>query len=219
MRFSVEFAHADLASPNWSDVERSALVARSLRRHLTSLGHEVQLCVLLDDKSTSVNDRAALSTTLLEKLADLAPDYYCFERDLSAYVDGLGARLSGRPQRQLARTVKKYRSKNGGLPCSVDIALWHLVRLGLVEDHDRIIRAKDPSVDPIVDLAISVLGERNLEHELVASKDILDHVEPGIAERVWRLYFPEDPDQPFGPTEADVLVQAETKEFLACPQS
>lgn len=215
----MEFAHANLDAPNWSDVERSALVARSLQRRLNDLGHGVHLCVLLDDKWTSTADRENFGETLLERLGDLSPDYFCFERDLSVYVDDLNARLSGKAQRELSRNVRKYQGKNGSLPCSVDIALWHFLRLGVLDDHKQILRHTRPKSEAAADLAVSILGERNIEYEDVASSNILKHFEPAIRNRVWRIYFPEDADHPFDDVSADNLVQTETKEFLACPQS
>lgn len=210
MRVSVEYAHTNLAAPDQEDVERSCMLARLVTGHLEQLGHEVQRAVLLDDKKAEPQQATLLAEWLLSTLQDTGdrPELVFYETELKAHLPALQRLLPAKPLRKLNRDTSHY-AKFGNLPCSVDIALWHALRLGVLTD---------PRIRP-VDVAISVLDAGNREHEDLAQSNLLDHLaDAGAAPtRVLRLYYPETSAAPFDSSDTLHELDQFLKEVGTCP--
>jgi hypothetical protein len=204
MKVSVEYAHvmlpdvgrgkdSELPAAVLADIERSTAATIAVRDHLVSRGHVVETVILIDDKRLDQDARqAAAAVTGAAELAGLHPDIVYFERDLIHVLDPLRELLPRATLKRLDRTVKHSLVAYESLPCSIDISLWHALRLGVLGPVDKRI--------PEYDLAISVLGDGLHGFEESAQRDVLRHLaDERVAHGILPLYFPERPSANFHP--------------------
>ena len=206
---SLEFAHTNLAAIDRREIIRSAEAARVLVDHLRSLGHDVRTVVLFDDKKVERDEAEMTSELLLRMLADLdsSPDSWWFERELKEHLPTLCDLLPEPIGRRLAKSAHRRLRKYFSLLCSVDIALWHALRLGVIAD---------PRVQP-AEVVVSVLADVNQEWEDTARRDYLDHLPGEVSSRVISLYYPESASAPFEPATLTSQLDYTLKETSPCP--
>ncbi len=221
MHVSVEFAHAPVGSVDWFDVSLSCLVAGCLVRRLDELGYTAAPCLLIDDKNVASDARQALADHFLSRIEGLEPFSYCFERDLADYVGDLVSLLSGRPRRRLTREIEHYRDRYQALPCSVDIAIWHLLRLRILSDRlHHIVWLRAEGHQSNVESVISVLGNQSLDSESLAKQNILRHLKVGdVTSRIVTIFYPETFTSASLSLDVDEFVTSELKRALRCEQS
>lgn len=219
-RVSVEFAHGVLGVATGTlDVERSCLVAKRLVERLRDEGHLVSTCVLIDDKPIDPHeDKQSLISAFLQGLADGPEvDFVCLETELVAYVDGLVSCVRTRSQRRVKRSIRRWLDEYGSLPCSVDIAIWHLLRLGLIADRGALVRpvgsaAQQPHP---VDVAVSVLADNLSEYESKAAEDILELLSDFNPQRqIGTLYYPVSGSFEFTDAHINSVVENHLKEEM-----
>lgn len=216
MNCHVEFAHAKLGSVNWVDVERSCSVASMVVDHLHSEGHTTTQGVLIDDKGVERDKRAQLADEFLSKLNGPSVSYFCFERDLSQYAVDLVALFVERRQRRVTDDIRRYFNKFHTLPCSVDIAIWHLLRLGLLADREhRLIWFAHPHHIVNVDFVASVLGDQLNDFERQARMSLLNYLSDTRARsRIFNIYYPETLSESYDALEFDALAPPELRSLL-----
>ncbi|MDQ0733494.1 hypothetical protein [Arthrobacter sp. B1I2] len=185
MKVSLEFAHSSLATIDQQEISRSVEAALTVQEWLETNGHEVTTVILLDDKKVSPASAEERGRELLDLVATLGcpADSWFFETRLRRWLPQLGQLLPPQQVRKLDRDANRYLRQYGCLPCSVDIALWHSLRLGYLGESD---------IEPN-EIAISVLGDGNAEFEELARRNFLNHLEGGPSNRIITLYYPESP--------------------------
>jgi hypothetical protein len=216
MRVSVEYAHSRIDLVDQGEMIRSVKAAQAVVGACTDLGHTVTTVALIDDKHVTRTEATTMVPSFLRLLAEsgLEPQTCYFESDLLGFLGELRELLpTVRLQRALDRNIRNYRAKSKPsaeyLPCSVDIALWHSLRLGMFSDQPL----------PISDIAVSVLGHANLEYECLARQDYLRHLPYNASGRVIDVYYPDSLGRPFDPgsVAADLLHNLKGPE--TCPPS
>ena len=186
MKVSLEFAHTNLAAIDTFDIARSVETARSIASSLRSDDHDVSTVILLDDKTLEPNEIVTRAGAVLEEVERLGfPADSCFlESQLRKWLPALGDVLLDRARKKLEHDSGRYLKHYGSLPCSVDIALWHTQRLGLLNG---------TNADP-VDLAVSVLGDGHREAEELAARHFLQYLKPAEARsRIITIFYPQSP--------------------------
>jgi hypothetical protein len=217
MRVSLEIAHTMLgpqAAPS-REAERSCLIGRDLHRLLQTQGHEVDVDLLIDDKPVLGDEKVTDEVDkLLDQISEFVPvTHWTLERRLSAYVDKLLNLLSSPVARENRQTyLCRYFDDYGSLPCSTDIAIWHLLRLGLIDDSHGIFNGISEARRP-ADHVISVLPEYLNDHEDSADAHYLKRLGRPIADRIHRLYFPVSPE--YDRAKLDRRVRQFTAQFEA----
>ena len=223
MIVSVEFAHGRLDVDNQptDDVMRSCTVAEHLVKSLIDQGHDVWTCVLLDDKRVSPTERDQKASNFFARLEGPHVSYYCFERDLVPLAADLIALLPHGPRREkMRREIEEHVAEYASLLCSVDIAIWHLMRLGVVDDKGQCLHSFEGHPPPKADFAISILGDQDGEHEKTARKDILMRLTEGKPiDRVRCLYFPDDVTHVLTKQEVIDVCKPALKELAKWPKS
>ncbi len=212
MKISLEYAHASLGAIDKSDIQRSVEAARAVDARLVDDGHEVTRVVLLDDKTVDPANARERAEQVLGLAADLGlpGDLSFSETDLRSFLPNLEQILPSRARKRLNRDASTGLTKYGNLPCSVDIALWHSLRLGLL----------GVSEVGSYDLAISVLGDGNREFEDLASDHFLRFLEPtGTISRIITLFYPQSPVAPPNTDELLNTLNIAMKEATQWPSS
>ena len=213
MKISVEFAHTNLAAIDKEEMERSAQAMKCVGQYLREEGHDLRSVVLLDDKKVEREEAEQLAADLFHLLENLkcAPDNWYYERDLINHLPELSQALPKKQRHELERSTRSYIRDFDALPCSVDIALWHTLRLGLL--------GQDPIIDRS-DAVISILGDGNQEYEALARRNVLDHLASGmVSSRVISLYYPEKSSASFWPEALLAPLATALKEMAPCPAS
>lgn len=211
MKVSVEYAHTNLAAVDTVGMRKSVAVARAVIRHLRAQGHDVQAVVLLDDKKVElerVADEVSGFLALVDEL-ELSPDEIFSESQLRNWLPELTELLPLKQGRKLHRSADSYLKQYNNLPCSVDIALWHTLRLGLLGDA------------PVggADVVVSILDNGNREFEELARTQLLDYVRTPVAQRIITLYYPESPQTPADISALLHELDTAMKEISSCQAS
>lgn len=211
MRVSLEFAHSSLAAIDEPEIARSAASAKIVAEWLKSEGHEVSPVILLDDKKVPPTESQAEGRKFIDLVGELGypAETWYFETHLRRWLPQLKRLLPSRQARRLERDTTSYLRQYGCLPCSVDIALWHSLRLGYLDGGD---------LEPC-DIAISVLGDGNAEFEDLARRNFLDHIDEGnVSSRTVTLYYPESPTAEVHIHEMLDQLALSIKEAMTCPE-
>lgn len=199
MRVSIEIGHTRLVP---GGVFNTLVVQRSidLGLHLDALLREQEInthfAVLTDDKELPTRSRDRGVQGLIGMIeTQLQVDYFFPEHKLQAYIDALVALLPNAGLRRRVDTkLRDTLKKRGALPCSADIAIWHALRLGLIEDTAHIAIDHDGVFRPS-DLIVSILPEADEESETVARDRYLKHMPHDAQGRVHRLFYPNAADE------------------------
>lgn len=191
---SVEFAHTMLSPDgvrNIHELHRAQEFASVLLSDLERDGVLTSTAVLIDDKQVDEEERDLLARSVLEDLAARpAIDVLCFERDLVVYADDLLATLSPTQRPRVQRSIRRRLDQYGTLPCSVDIAIWNLLRLGVLEDYNNVLQRRNAAADELPEIAVAILPEYLEEYEDAARRDILRHVmDFDFRGRIVTLYY------------------------------
>lgn len=187
---SVEYGHTVLDPTNRDAVQDeliySAQLAIRTREELVERGFVVQTVILLDDKHMSpAFSRDEEATRLIESLP-LVPDIIVFESDLKSLAPSLLAATVGSRRSQLTREIDSRAKKGLQLACSVDIAIWHLLRLGIVRSR----RSTDFTKNLVpADIVVSILARREKAYEDKAFRENLSAVSRTLSERIEIIYF------------------------------
>ena len=196
---NLEFAHVSFACDefNHEQVTRSARLALKLLNRYRQEGLACSMSILIDDKHV----RKRLTTAEVRPFLRIASrhvrqiDYICFEKRLPRYKNHLLRQIRPEKRAHVAEEMLRYRKRHGRIGCSHDIAIWHLMRLGLIQGADvgtvvpvGALQAASPPF--VARRAVSVLCASDKEPEDRAIHDILRHcIDDGVLGRIERIYF------------------------------
>lgn len=198
-RASIEYAHALLGLD--ADTEAAATehrigaeIARLLKNGLEEMGVAAQTVVLLDDKQLSPARNRSIEASRVLASLDLKPDLFVFESDLRDLGPALLEVVRGPRQNRLAHEMERRAIRGSHLACSVDIAIWHLLRLGVLRPPPTVPKWQEQLLAESVphDRAYSILPNRLRAVEDKARRENINAVSPEISKRIELLYF--DPD-------------------------
>lgn len=199
--YSLEFAHVALIGKdfNRSEVTKSADIALKELKRIEKNGFTCAVCILIDDKHVKTTLTYKDITPFLQFVSQHFPriDYVCFEKSLPRQKDKLFEQLDPDKRDHIAGEFWRYQRDHKKLACSHDIAIWHMIRLGLINDieagtivpvgavgrgaHARSFVAKS---------LISVLSEHDRLSEEKANEEILRHcVDIKAISRIRRIYY------------------------------
>lgn len=192
---SVEYGHTVL-DPTTRDPQllesalESARIAKLAIDLLKTRGFGVQSCVLLDDKYLSpALDREHQAELFLARLP-LSPDVAVFESDLRSLAPEMLKLVEEPRKSKLTRELENRAAKGFPLACSVDVTIWHLLRLGLIPARDQTgPTAAFNSSLASADYAISILPGFEKSYEERAYRDNLTSVTCFRSDRLRVFYF------------------------------
>ena len=192
---SIEFAHSLLDPRNRTEstvgeLQFSATLARQLESELESQGIDVDTVILLDDKQLSPGLERNTEAQRLLSLIDVQPDFLVFESDLKQLLPALLEVVQEPRRGRLTTEIERRASRGDQLACSVDIAIWHLLRLGILRPPPR---STEPLTPPLGELgpyalAVSILPRYLKEYEDKAQRENLSAVSRTLSQRIEILY-------------------------------
>jgi hypothetical protein len=199
--YSLEFAHVALIGKdfNRSEVTKSADIALKELQRIEKKGLTCAVCILIDDKHVKSTLTYKDITPFLQFVSQHFPriDYVCFEKSLPKHKDKIFEQLDPDKRDHIAGEFWRYQRKHKKLACSHDIAIWHMIRLGLINDIEAgtIVpvgavgtSAHAPSF--VARNLISILSAHDKPFEEKASKEILRHcVDKKAVSRIQRIYY------------------------------
>ena len=199
--YNLEFAHVALEgrSFNKDEVKKSAQLALKEYQRIETAGASCAVCILIDDKhvkaKVTYKDIPAFRDFVISHFPRV--DYICFEKNLPRYKEQIFSSL--RPDRRdhVEAEIWRYQRKHRQLGCSHDIAIWHLIRLGLINNIDAAIlplvgwgNSRGSAPPFVARNLISILSEKDSAFEKKACEDILDYcVESKSISNIKRIYY------------------------------
>ncbi len=204
--YNIEFAHVEFTRGctfNEQTTYHSSTIAKMLIGKLAERGSSYSTSVLIDNKHVpnSLNVDC-ISRFFRITCSQLKVNYVCYETSLSRYMDRVIHLLPAKPRKKVSDDVEHYLRIRGRIACSHDISIWHLMRLGYINDLDLDVIIpfdrfwEESSWPPFKSkIAVSILSDELVEEEERSQKDILRHViipglpEPGLPDKIGRIYF------------------------------
>ena len=195
---SIEFAHVSFTRASFpkEEVRIAASHVNRLIRELAVARRTWSVCILIDNKYNRLGIREI--SPLLDYARSLVPriDFICFEKALPRYKEQLRRALRPEHAERIISRIRRYSSKGKGIGCSNDIALWHLIRLGVINslDESTIIPVGAAggygSSSHISNTVVSVLSRHDQPSEEKAVEEILRYcIDQSILDRIERIYY------------------------------
>lgn len=147
--------------------------------------------VMIDDQPVPKKDRANFFTPIIALLHEMQVDYVAYELDLNKLKEEWLATQTN--AEELRKSIKKV--YKGNLDCSHYIAIWYMLRLGLLPDKDIFIpvsrRAMNREVKPQQELLRNFLPiEYKAVEELTDAGILAFNVHAqSLRERIERIYY------------------------------
>ena len=197
---SIEFAHVALTQSSFlqAEVETSAKYVNSVIERLDREDKSWSVCILIDNKYNRLGIREIAPFLNFARKLVLRLDFICFEKALPRYKEALYEVLKPRVRDRIMGDIRRYSRKHKGIGCSHDIALWHLIRLGVINnlDGDTIVpvgvvdSGAHGAFTHISQRVVSILSERDRPFEEKAVDEILRYcIEPRILDRIERIFY------------------------------
>jgi hypothetical protein len=131
---SIEFSHVDVGLYDTSDVARSGEKASQIATLLTEQSKTFSVALLIDDKDSAHQITPNDVSLLIHEASKWLPvNYVVFESRLADYKLDLFECIEESHRVAIRKQVDRYEAKSGRLACSHDIAIWHLLRLGIIK--------------------------------------------------------------------------------------
>lgn len=183
---NLEYAHIYLDEEIGEEIFEAARLASSFFKLLNENGNTVVRSVMIDDYNPveRILDENKFLKTLDEK--NVLPDYLVYEADLIKYKDIVLNAVHAKLRREYIRYIELRKN----VPCSLLIAIWHLIRLGAVPIENGEIKDLSGSGKAFVsDRVVSILPRRFKNVEEKANKLIKKSTYNKYLEKIERVYF------------------------------
>lgn len=202
---AIEYGHSQLLPSGgydaYSELRMSAVYASDARARVEGMGFTTTVQMLVDDKRLGKDEEVSRSLPELRKDAKSLLPVNCLvleSRLVRLWQDFVYRSIAPSKQRRVAERLEGYLDQHGSLGCSHDIALWHALRLGLVDP--LLLDGKSDRVASVqgqlqtCKIAVSILPARWREFEEIADADILVWNRVIDVERqVLRFYYTDVP--------------------------
>jgi len=136
---NIEFAHIDFSLPIDSSaceaqIRESGRLAREYLRAQSNAHYNCTTSILIDDKNCTNPPSMDQVSEFLGIVGDYGPqvDFVCFESTLPDYESELIKQVVPEERNTVRAAIERYKTNHGSLGCSHDIAIWHMLRLGLL---------------------------------------------------------------------------------------
>lgn len=154
------------------------------------------ITILIDDKKNYdyTGDKQVI-LDLISQIDILKVDYICYESKLSELAPILLNLISSTEIRQkICHQMNLNISKYKNIGCKLDIAIWHLLRLGIIKCENLIANYVFPLSELVKPFTaknvVSILSNNYKTVESKADKDILSHIKiPDINSKIHRIYY------------------------------
>jgi hypothetical protein len=176
---SIEFSHVDVGSYDASDVARSGQKASQIATLLTEQSKTFSVALLIDDKNSAHQITSNDVSVLIHEASNWLPvNYVVFESRLADYKLDLFECIEDSHRVAIRKQVDRYEAKSGRLACSHDIAIWHLLRLGIITPDAStvvpVVSGDRFTTRPFFSRSVvSILSKEDREAEEKAMSDIL----------------------------------------------
>lgn len=199
--YNLEFAHVMLSGRTFDkdEVIKSAKLAKRELHRIKKLGASCAVCILIDDKHVKRKLTYKYIPDFRDFVLEQFPhvDYICFEKDLPRYKEKVFGKLRPETRDHVEAEIWRYQKKHRKLGCSHDIAIWHMIRLGLINDIDAATlppvgwghrRGHTPSF--VARHLISILSKKDESFERRAYDDVLQYcVDQKLISNIKRVYY------------------------------
>lgn len=195
----VEFGHHTLYSMHSDvrieEVQLSAEIAQQLIAGLSSHGIAAKTSLLVDDKRCKCT--CGIDCHLAEFLQytkGLPLDQVMLESDLASLWETVLDQICFEKREHVRGRVGRWSARHNGLSaCSQDIAIWHSLRMGLIDSSAaewlRRPIGNLPAAEPDHVFCASILPRRFKAFEDLARKDILSWMADFSSDSLYQLYF------------------------------
>lgn len=138
---NIEFAHI---VPNASRADSSFRLSYSLLLdyidNVEQRGENFCISILVDDKEVGQKLSISWLTEQLDKVNFRYYNilYWVMESELRVYRECLYSLIKDDHRVHISKQIENYLKKHGELACSHDIAIWHLLRLGVIQPLEKV---------------------------------------------------------------------------------
>lgn len=200
--FNLEFAHVAIEGGRRFDeneVRKSADIAAKELAALEKKGATCAVCILIDDKHVRARLTYREMTAFRDVVISCFPrvDYMFFEKNLPKFKEQIFPNIREDKRDKVEASLWRYQKTHRGLGCSHDIAIWHMMRLGMINGIDAAMlppvgwgKARSPAPPFVAKNIVSVLSKKDEPFEKKAVEDILRHCEDSTAiDNIRRVYY------------------------------
>lgn len=200
--YNLEFAHVALEGGRRFDeneVRKSADIAAKELATIEKKGSSCAVCILVDDKHVRARLTYREMTTFRDVVVSCFPrvDYIFFEKNLPKFKEQIFSNIREGKRDKVEASLWRYQKTHRRLGCSHDIAIWHMMRLGMINGIDAAMlppvgwgETTSPAPPFVAKNIVSVLSKKDEAFEQKAVEDILQHCEDAKSiQRIRRVYY------------------------------
>jgi hypothetical protein len=183
--FNLEFAHVALEGGrrfDESEIKKSAEIALKELSTIEAQGAVCAVCILIDDKHVNARltyrDMAGFRDAVISCFPRV--DYIFFEKNLPKFKEQIFPNIRENMRDKVEASLWRYQKAHRRLGCSHDIAIWHMMRLGLINEIDAAMmpsvgwgQSRSPVPPFVARNVVSILSEKDQPFEKRAMDDIL----------------------------------------------
>jgi hypothetical protein len=197
---NIELAHIKTDHAQSDKIEYSKEIETSIKlfkklqfSEFSEAIHKPSFSFLIDDKRSNRVNPSVIEfvTEILERSALSRENVYIISEAAMQleYASEFIAFLGECGLNRARRYAQKHTNRYGSLPCSFCIAIWHLLRLGLLEEKTSIFLSNPPDNAFEADAAVSILQRRFAQEEVKAEKYLLSSIKIPVSKSIARWYF------------------------------
>jgi hypothetical protein len=190
--WNIEIAHVNWGSPGApASVEESLADAEVYFADWRGRGATFVVSALIDDKELRIPNRSKWLELCRQEYEGLFKilDFVCFESDLISLKEEFLSQIQERQRGRIDREMERYRERHGHIACSHDIAIWHLLRLGLLNSARKFLHATNDRRFGFARGALSILEDEDRVAEERARELLLYCKDSTVLSRIECVYY------------------------------
>jgi hypothetical protein len=190
--WNIEVAHVNWGTPGApGSVEESLADAEVYLAGWRRRGATFVVSALIDDKELGIPNRSKWLELCSQRYPNLFKiiDFVCFESDLILLKKEFLSQIQESQRGRIDREMERYREKHGHIACSHDIAIWHLLRLGLLNSGEKLLPAINDRRFGFARGALSILEDEDRIAEERARELLLYCEDSTVLSRIKCVYY------------------------------
>ncbi len=184
--YSIEYGHFYTNELFNGDHQAGIKKLRMVTQNLETNHQSYSLCVLIDNYNAPVISENVQDFWQNLRQNEALPHYWAYEGDLSHYVEITLDQLHPKTKKEYLAYIEHHQH----IPCSLFIIIWYYLRLGIIEDTEKVIEKISPTDTTFsAKNLITILPKRFEQVEDIALRAIKRGRHKDIGQRITLIFF------------------------------